>query len=605
MMGNLSLSDIQRVLQTADVGQLPKVRISVLRNITIESLAPYLRYAGLEAGLDVVLRFGDFDNVVQESLGAQPGLLDETTDVVLVFEYLEALSPTLSLRYAEHSPEQVQTEVYRVQELIHTVLEAIRRQTPALILWHGFETPLHPALGIVDSNGAGDQGSTIAALNDFARTEIAALGGAYFVDLERCRGRVGEMGFYDFRYWHIGRAPYARDGLREIAAEEFKFIRALRGRNRKCLVLDCDNVLWGGIVGEDGLAGIKLSAGYPGSSYRDFQMELLQLYHRGVILTLNSKNNESDVWEVFDHHPDMVLRREHLAAWRINWQDKVSNLRELATELNIGLDSMVFADDSEFEVNMVRELLPEVQVIHLPVKDATQSRRDLAASGLFDTLVLSNEDRKRGALYQAEGERERLRTQLRDLDTYYASLAMKLDIHLSDEFTVPRIAQLTQKTNQFNMTTRRYTDSDIRRFVTEERADVICLHLSDRFGDSGLVGVAILTYHETSATFDTLLMSCRVLGRKVEDAFLDACLQLARTRGYVQAIGQFIPTAKNGLAADFFARHGFRRVEDRDEVERFAFDLTDHVPQAPSFFEHIKIDFVPNPPSPPDPKSVR
>jgi FkbH-like protein len=287
----------------------------------------------------------------------------------------------------------------------------------------------------------------------------------------------------------------------------------------------------------------------------------------------------------------MLLKRQHIAAARINWQDKAANLREIAAELNLGLDSLVFADDSQFEVDLVRQLVPEVTVLHLPSEKASESRYQLATCGLFETLTLSEEDRRRGAAYQAEAARRQLQTKSGDLASYLRSLEQMLEIRLADSFAVPRIAQLTQKTNQFNLTTRRYSAEDVARMMADDAFDVIHLRHRDRFGDSGLVGVCILRYDGPEATFDSLLLSCRVLGRGVEAAFLTQCLARARQRGARVGVGEYLPTSKNGQVREFYAQQGFSAQGDGADRQRYTIDLADASWPEPEFF-HIESDLI-------------
>jgi FkbH-like protein len=370
-----------------------------------------------------------------------------------------------------------------------------------------------------------------------------------------------------------------------IAEEDWKFIRAAKGLSKKCLVLDCDNVLWGGIIGEDGLTGIRLSQDYPGSAFYEFQQEVLALHHRGVILALCSKNNEADVWQVFSEYPDMVLKKEHIAAAQINWDDKVTNLGRLSEDLNIGLDSMVLADDSDFEVEQVRQLLPDVEVLHLPPKGAVENRDILRTCGLFDTLTLSEEDRHRGRMYKAEAARKKLEAAL-DPSTYLQSLEMEVAIRFVDETLVPRVAQLTQRTNQFNLTTQRYSAADISGLTESATSDVLCLRLKDRLGDYGIVGAAVLSRDGKQADIDTFLLSCRVIGRGVEDALLYACLKTAKLRGASVAQGKYIKTKKNALVADFYSRRGFTMDKTAGDKTVYSFDLTHAIPTAP---DHISV----------------
>jgi FkbH-like protein len=596
-------------IQQLDPGRLaalPPLRVTILRNVVLDPIAPYLRYLGFLDGFRVETRFGEYDNIVQEAMGASPGLLDREVDCVVVFGHLDQLSPSLARGFAALDPAAVAVEVERVQDFVVAVLKGIRRQTAAMVLFAGFEPPVAPALGLLDGREREGQADLVHRLNRFVRDQLATYQSAYFLDLGACLARIGGGAYYDARNWHLARAPYALEGLRVIATDIARYLRALKGKAKKCLVLDCDGVLWGGTIGEDGLAGIKLGRSFPGSPYLEFQQEVLNLYHRGIVLALCSANEEGDVWEVFDRHPDMLLKREHIAAFRIDWRDKATNLREIADQLNLGLESFVFMDDSAFVVEMVRELLPAVTAIQLPPEKASEHRAVLASCGLFDTLAFTAEDRQRNQSYQAEAARRRMRAESGDLDSYLRSLEQRLEIRRADAFNIPRIAQLTQKTNQFNLTTRRYSAEDVARMAADDAFDVIALRHRDRFGDSGIVGVCILRYENGRVTIDTLLLSCRVLGRGVEDAFLSHCLGRARQRGGTVVVGEYLPTAKNAQVEEFYPRRGFE--PDRTESDRKAYlmDLTVRSFGDPGLFE-IASDFAegrrngpePRPTSPP------
>lgn len=585
----LSYLEIQSLLNHADLEELPTLSISVLRNIVLEPIEPYLRYYAYQLNFNAKVRFGKYDNIFQEAGGASPDLLNHDTDCVLVFMHLKTFSDTLYSGFNHLNADQIKTELERIQNHIQSVLDGIRKQTNAIILWHSFELPVYPANGILDSQIGNGQLRLISELNHRLCDHLSNVPNAYMVNSNLCLSRIGSNQFYDLRYWHIGRAPYSRAGLQEIAFEDFKFIRALKGKNKKCLVLDCDNILWGGIVGEEGLSGIKLDTSYPGSAYREFQQEILNLYNRGILIALCSKNNEDDVWNVFDHHPDMVLRKEHIAAARINWQNKAANLREIAYDLNIGLDSIVFMDDSNFEVNLVRQVLPQIDVVHLPEGRAVEYRKILASCGLFETLTISAEDRKRGIMYQEETNRQKLRSQITDMVAYYKTLEMVVDIYPADNFTAPRIAQLTQKTNQFNLTTRRYKDADIQSFMADSSNEVIYIKLSDQFGDSGIVGTCILRYEDRKAIIDTFLLSCRVLGRNIEDIFILYILRRAKKRGCNIVEGEYIRTNKNNPAESFYISQGFKNISSGEE-QIFHYDLTEGIKPDPDYFKEIHSD---------------
>lgn len=593
-MQRLSYSQIQGELNAERMAALPPFRTAVLRNVVIEPIEPYLRYLAYQVGSNLRCEFSEYDNVFQEAVGGHKGILNGHIDCVLVFIKLDNLSWDLARRFASLPPERIEGEKERIKAFITSVLTGIRKQTAALILWGGFELPIHPSLGIVDYQQKSGQTACVTELNQFLRDALQAHKNAYVLDLNGCLARVGAKNFYDPRYWHIGKAPYSREALEEISNEVFKYIRPLKGKNKKCLVLDCDNVLWGGIVGEEGLGGIKLGRTYPGSAYCEFQQEILNLYHRGVVLALCSKNNAEDVWEVFRQHPDMLLRKEHIAAAQLNWRDKVTNLRQIAADLNLGLESFVFLDDSPFEIGQVRQYLPEVEVVQLPLDRAVEYRDIVAAGGWFDTLTISEEDKQRGAMYRAEAARKELQMQSQDLEGYYSSLEMVLEIRFADQFSIPRIAQLTQKTNQFTLTTRRYSDAQIQELSQSDSADVIYLQLKDRFGESGLTGVCILKYDGDRALIDSFLLSCRVLGRGVEDAFLVQCMNRAKWRGCASAIGEYRPTAKNDQVKDFYSERHFKPVTTVNGIRCFELDLAAFEETEPSFFKRIDSNLVRN-----------
>ena len=590
-MESMLFSQLQQKLSSEDMSALPAIKMVILRNVTIEPIETYLRYFAYEAGFNAKVRFGDYDNIFQEAVAGQGEIITDELDYILIFVQLETLSSSLVCEFTSLSKDDIESEKSRIKNYISSVLNGVRKQTNAVILWHSFELPPHPALGILDSQMADGQSEVIIELNRITRDLLKETGNAYLVDMNHSIARLGIKEFYDKRFWHIAKSPYSRLAIAEIAKEDFKFIRALKGNNKKCIVLDCDNILWGGIIGEDGLTEIKLGRTYPGSIYYEFQKTLVNLYNKGILIALCSKNNPEDVWEVFRDHPDMVLKEEHISAHQINWRDKATNLRDIAQHLNIGLDSLVFVDDSDFEIDLIRRVLPEVTPIHLPTDNALNNKDVLDSCGLFDSLVYSAEDKKRGAMYKADANRKKLLTKVVDLKGYYESLEMIATINLADDFSKPRIAQLTQKTNQFNLTTKRYSKTDINEFSESQYSDVLYLKLKDRFGEMGIVGVCILVYEKNTAVFDTFLLSCRALGRKVEDAFLDNCLKLCQLKDVKFAVGQYFPTSKNMQVKEFFQKRGFKVVEKNETKCISHFELSDYTPYNSDFCHEIISDF--------------
>ncbi|MCP4650697.1 MAG: HAD-IIIC family phosphatase [PVC group bacterium] len=585
-----SFLEIQEMLSSSDISKCPILEIAVLRNVILEPIEQYLRYEAFKIGFAANVKLGEYDNIFQEAAGGNNILFSKNTDCVLIFMKMETVSWDISRNFAVLKASQISDEIERIKGYVVNILKGIRLQSNAMILWHGFEYLINPSFGICDSQIKNGQNSTIRDLNNFLQTKIQDTPNAYFVDLNICLTRVGAQEFYDFRYWHIAKAPYSKKALQQISSEDFKYIRALKGKNKKCLILDCDNTLWGGVVGEDGFSNIKLGRNYPGSSYFEFQQEVVNLYHRGIIIALCSKNNEEDVWEVFNTHPDMILKAEHIATSQINWQDKASNIRQIALDLNIGLDSIVFMDDSEFEIKLIRNALPDVTTIHLSEKNAVEYREILASCGLFDTITIASEDKNRGVAYRAEANRKKLMNQIICMEDYYKSLEMILEINFANNFNIPRIAQLTQKTNQFNLTTKRYNDVDIKEMSESNNFDVISISLKDKFGNSGIIGVCILRYKSRKASFDTFLLSCRALGRGVENVFVVQALRLAKKRGNQLAIGEYYATRKNKQVENFYEKNSF--IENNEENLKadgiFCYDLQEKIKTQPHFFKEIK-----------------
>jgi FkbH-like protein len=583
----ITYAEIQHQLkvQSQKIDKLAKIQVVVLRNVTVEPMEPYLRYLGADIGYNIILSFGQYDNVVQESMGGETVPITGETDYVMVFLSMETLSARLVRRFVEMKMEDIEKEIDGIQSQLSTILFGIRKQTDAVILWHSFESLPYPSLGILDNQRADGQNACILRLNNFMKGLLSNDGNANWVDLNICRARLGEDRYYDRRMWYIGKCPYTLEAMETIALENFKIIRALKGKNRKCLVLDCDNTLWGGVVAEDGLSGIKLGTTYPGTAFVDFQNEIVNLIQRGVIICLCSKNNEEDVWEAFEEHPEMVLKREQIACAQINWDDKATNLQRISEQLNISLDGMVFMDDSEFEIELVSKMLADVKTILLPKDRVYDYTMLLSSCGYFDSLSFSEEDKIRTDMYKTERKRQEVKSHYADLTDYLKSLEIKVEIRYAQPEYIARLAQLTQRTNQFNLTTIRYTEDDIAGMLEKTSVMVIQLKLKDRFGDMGLVGLAILMpCSNDTIGINTLLLSCRVLGRGVEKAFLHCCIEEAYAKGWKVVEGRFVPSRKNGQTKEFYRKGGFRTKRETNGETVFEHCRKDKLPGIP---EHL------------------
>jgi len=583
---NLSLSDIQQELKQVSNRKLQGFRIAVLRNITVESIIPYLQYYAFKSGFEANVSVGNYDNILQDchgGLGAdnKPVFTSET-DCILIFLKLEDFSWSLARDFLSLRPEKRESEIERFLDYVEQTLQAIRKQCSAVVLWHGLEIPIFKSLGILEDQLPDSQTSTLKRLEVQMKDIFSRHTNVFYVDLSDCITQIGINSFYDNRFWYFSAAPYSLEGLNVIAKKDFKYINALKGKNKKCLVLDCDNTLWGGIIGEDGIDGIKLSKHGPGGGFYDFQQELVNLHHRGVVLALCSKNNEEDVWEVFDMHQEMLLKREHIAAYEINWEDKAGNIKKISESLNLGLDSFVFIDDSPFETDMVREILPQVEVILVDPKQSFDYRKVIGSTGYFDSLLYSAVDRQRTKMYQAESGRRKLQKHSNCIDEFLEKLGMVVTVKFADEKSIHRIAQLTQRTNQFNLTTKRYSEADIKACVDNDACDVLYLSLKDKYGDAGIVGAVILQFSGDTAEIDAFLLSCRVIGRGVENAFLSCVVEAARLRKVEIVQGKFSPTSKNQQVSDFYNRCGFD--------EKLRLNIIENSVDAPAHFLSVIFD---------------
>src|SRR3989338_274077 len=339
------------------------------------------------------------------------------------------------------------------------------------------------------------------------------------------------------------------------------YVKPMLGLTKKCIVLDLDNTLWGGIVGEDGFEGIKIGQNVAGKPYTEFQRLLLSLNQRGIILAINSSNNFDDAMKVINEHPNMILKEENFACLKINWNNKVTNMEEIAAELNIGLDSMVFIDDDPVNREMISKNLPGILVIDLP-KDPSQYTPTLTTLNDFNLLKITQDDINRGKMYLQERKRKDFQGSTTNLEEFLKQLNIKIKIKNADKFTIPRISQLTLKTNQFNLTTKRYQEEEIRQIAENNNWLVGCAQVEDKFGDNGITGVFIVKKENKNWFLDTFLLSCRVMGRGIEEGILSYVLQKAKEEGASTLKGQFIPTKKNKPSENFLKNYGFKKEED-------------------------------------------
>lgn len=555
-----NLSDILGLINSAelsgDSSGIP-VAVNFLRNFTIEGIEPFVRYHCLLGGLKPKITFGNYDMVHQEVLDRSSHLYSSSPDIIVSALYLDTYLPDGWLR--GWSSGEVMTG-------LSGLFADIAKNTDAIIAVNTFVPPFYSDFGISTAKDSFSHHNEVLQLNQLIRKHVLSSPARFVLaDWERFVRLLGANESMDYRFWYMSKAPFKKGFLDLYALELVKVARALKGKSKKCLILDCDNTLWGGVIGEDGLQGIKLDRhSHPGNIFYEFQKSILSLHERGVLIAICSKNNEQDVWDVLEGHPDCLLKRENLSAWRVNWSDKASNIRSLAAELNLGVDSFVFIDDNPVECGLIRDMLPEVTVLQVPEKLYTYPQL-LNRDGLFDTLTLSSEDRQRSQMYRNEANRKHEQAKFETLDQYLASLSISIAVHRVKDDEVPRVAQLTQKTNQFNLTTRRYSEARLAALCSNPDWAVISLLVRDKFGESGLTGVLIARREGETGFIDSLLMSCRILGRNIEKAFvMESFAIMERSWGINAWRAEFIPTHKNRQVADFWPAIGFHEIDCKD-----------------------------------------
>ena len=563
-------------------------RLAVLRSFTVEPIVPLMRAGAFLAGIDVAVQASDFNAHVQEILDPQSPLYAFAPDAVILAVQTRDVAPELWRDFSDLSAEQVQNVIARVVADFRSWIRNFRARSRAHLIVHNLEEAILPSRGILDSQLAAGQGVAIQQINRELRALAAEQTGVYVLDYDALVARHGRSSWHDERKWLTVRLPMAAQNLNHVAQEWLRFLHPLTGKVAKALVVDLDNTLWGGVIGEDGMTGIKLGNEYPGAAFRELQRALLDLHQRGILLAVCSKNNQDDAMEALRSHAGMLLKPSHFACMRINWTDKAQNLREIAKELNIGVDALAFLDDNPIERQQVRSQLPEVHVIELP-HDPLQFARRVRQSPVFERLTLSAEDQQRGAMYQAQREREELEQNLTSREDFYRSLQQEAEIAPVTKASLARIAQLTNKTNQFNLTTRRYTEQEILGMTGSGEGECFSIRVRDRFGDNGLVGVAITRESGDICEIDTFLLSCRVIGRTVETAFLSFLADHARGNGARKIQGWFLPTKKNAPARDFYSAHGFAAIEQSEKGTLWSLDLNPHSLPCP---EWVKLHVV-------------
>ena len=564
-------SVLSKALQSrpAQPDVLPDVKLAILANFTLDLLPRYVDVHCAREGLRASFYVGKFGQYVQEVLDEGSELARFQPDVVLLALSLRLLQPERMAAFSSMPAEERRNFCEEVVSHLESWAERAVEKLPATLLIGNFPAPAYPLAGVADAKSEYGETELYLEINLELLRRFKGNPRVRLFDLERLASRYGKDRVLDPKMYYLAKMEWSPGFLPTVAAEMVRQIKAVRGLGKKCLVLDLDNTLWGGVVGEDGPSGIKIGTGDPeAEAFLEFHHKLKALQDRGVLLAVCSKNNRADVVEVFDSRPEMPLKLADFAAAEICWDPKHQGLRKIAEALNIGTDSLVFVDDNPAEISLVQQMMPEVKAVLLP-PDPAEFAGLIERMNDFEKPEILEEDRRKADQYRENRQRQELQAATGDLGSYLASLRTELEVHLARREDLPRVHQLFTKTNQFNLTTERYSLAEVERFATSPACELWVARARDRFGDFGTIAVVLLKKVGRMATIDSFLMSCRAMGRGIETAIMNHVKQrLVQDRSGLELRGRYLPTAKNKPVETFYDEQGFRLLESSSSGEK-------------------------------------
>lgn len=554
-MKNKSLIDILKENQNfrKSISFKQSLSVSVLSNNVINQLDPIIENWIYSNRFHPEIKFGEFDNILQDSQKYS------SSDIVFIFWELNNIVEGFHYKTENLSVSEIEEFLNKIKLEIDFCITSLSK-TP-LVIFNKFSTsPFNSNNFLFQSYQ-----DVCFELNTYLINKCPA--NFRLIEIDKIISKISINNSYNFRNFYTSKAPYSFDFFKEYMSTVSPFLSAKIGLTKKVLVLDCDNTLWGGIVGEDGFDGIKCDdfSGI-GKVFYEVQQYVVQLINYGVVVCFNSKNNINDVEEVFKLK-SMPINYDKIVLKKINWNNKVSNLIEISNELNVGIDSLVFVDDSDFEINLVKENLPEVETLQVPKNIYNYPTRFRNLMNLFTKLNFSNEDSIKSKMYIDEIKRKEIKKEFIDINEYLKSLNLKMIISINNQSLIERIAQMTQKTNQFNSTTVRLTQNEVEKFMSIKNQFVLSLKLEDKFGDFGITGCAFIEVSKKEAIVKNILLSCRVLGRTVEDTFVMEILKFLKNMKVNICKFEFIKSKKNSQVQSFFnkiALDPFYKSEDNE-----------------------------------------
>ena len=551
-----TLQELKRSLK-GDLSGLPKIKLALVGDTATQLLATAIRGTGVVRGYNIDLFEAEYNQVEQQMLIPTSDLHQFDADFIVVFQSTHKLGEHHSLLPAEKQLALADDRLNFVASIC---------ENPALlgkkIIYFNYPEIGDTVFGSYANKVESSFTFQVRKLNYELMLLSEKYQNLFICDIAELQNKFGRDKMFAPNTYTSTEMVFRMDVLPYVASRVLDIVCAIKGQFKKCLILDLDNTLWGGVIGDDGLEGIQLGHGLGiGKMFTEFQMWIKKLKQRGIIICVASKNNEETAKEPFEKHPDMVLKLDDIAVFQANWETKVDNIRTIQQILNIGFDSMVFLDDNPFERNMVRENIPGITVPELP-EFPEDYLEYLYSLNLFETASYSNLDKDRTKQYQVEAQRVSLSKTFTNEADFLKSLNMISTVSGFTKFNTPRVAQLSQRSNQFNLRTVRYTDADIEALANDPDVIDLSFTLEDKFGDNGLIAVAIMKPLDKETLFvDTWFMSCRVLKRGMENFTLNTMVAAAKAKGYKRIIGEYLPTPKNAMVAEHYPQLGFKKIE--------------------------------------------
>ena len=582
----LSLGKKLEILNSQDKLKIDSsINVAILSSSSMNGVSSVLTAQCSSFNVFSNIYVAEYGQYAQEIFNSESRLYSFNADLIIINIDFKSIAEGYGFLPYKETEEGRKSWLNETIVFFEGLVSEVTRKSSAKVLLHNLEVPVYSPMGIIENKETYGFFESVEDVNRELRDKYKLSNQVFIFDFNGFCSRIGKANVLDYKMYYLADIKVKTHFIPDLCSDYSKYIQSLLYKTKKCIVLDLDNTLWGGIVGEVGIEGVHLGPTPEGRPFLEFQKKLLALHSKGIILAINSKNNEDDAMEVIKNHPYMVLTEECFAATRINWDDKVSNLKSLVEEISIGLDSIVFFDDDQMNRDMVRTLLPEVSVVELP-KDFSLYVDTLESLNHFEILSLSYEDTQRNKMYQSEKKRKKLLKNTQTLPNYLRSLNLSIYIEEAKKTTIPRIAQLTQKTNQFNLTTQRHTEKSIQVLANNNDFRVISIRVTDKFGDNGITGLAIISIKDAiSWQIETFLLSCRIIGRKAEEVLLAYLINEAKAHNAKFVYGYFVESKKNSLVKDFYSINGFEKIDSTAQESTWRFDTKNDY-KCPSYIKY-------------------